>query len=71
MDPQDIDKRFTYHPPRSQEDVQAHGEIREAGRKLAVLIDEKITTDCREKSVSITKLEEAVMWANAALARHR
>lgn len=43
-------------------------EIRDCGRQFAVLID----ADCpesREKSLALTKVEEAVMWANAAIAR--
>jgi hypothetical protein len=38
-------------------------------RKLAYLINEDCP-DGREKSIAITKLEESVMWANAAIARN-
>jgi len=31
---------------------------------------EHFCPDSREKSVAITKLEESIMWANAAIARN-
>jgi hypothetical protein len=43
--------------------------MRQKGLELA----EEITRscpECREKSLALTKVEEAVMWANAAIARH-
>jgi len=35
---------------------------------LAEKIDQ-VAPDCREKSLAVTHLEEAVFWANAAVAR--
>lgn len=64
---QDIDNRFTYHPP-SEERAVKHIQIREHGKALVELLNE-VVPDGREKSLAITKIEEAIMWANAGLAR--
>lgn len=63
----DIDSRFTYHPPTENRKVK-HLLIREHGKALAEYLDENVP-DGREKSLAITKIEEAIMWANAGLAR--
>lgn len=64
----DLQNRFTYHPPKGDQAVH-YSEIRRGGLALAGLIDD-LAPDSREKSLAITKLEEAVMWANAAIARN-
>ena len=43
-------------------------EIREKAKEFAYLID-RLCPVCRERSTAMTKLEESVMWANAAIAR--
>jgi phage-related tail fiber protein len=63
----DIDNRFTYHPP-SETKATKHVMIRESGKTLTEIVNEMVP-DGREKSLAITKIEEAVMWANAGLAR--
>jgi hypothetical protein len=63
----DIENRFTYHPP-SEDRAVKHVQIREHGKALVELLNETVP-DGREKSLAITKIEEAVMWANAGLAR--
>lgn len=68
MDASDLDNRFTYHPPRpGQPDI--YQDIRLEGRRFASIIDAHCP-DSREKSLAITHLEDAVMWANAGIARH-
>lgn len=68
MDPADLDNRFTYHPPKAgQPDV--YQDIRLEARRFASMIDAHCP-DSREKSLAITHLEDAVMWANAGIARH-
>lgn len=63
---------FTYHGRRGR--VADFTAIREKAKELAELIDKTVEEDApqggREKALAITKIEEAVMWANAALARH-
>jgi hypothetical protein len=68
MDDNDLKNRFTYHAPKPGQ-PDAYQEIRAGGYDLATLIDGH-APDSREKSLAITHLEEAVMWANAAIARH-
>ena len=64
----EIDNRFAYHPPRGDQ-AEKYVKIREAGKRMAKLIN-KNCLDTREKSLAITKIEEAIMWANTSIARH-
>ena len=68
MDAAELEHRFTFHPPADEERRMDHESIRLAGLKAAQLVDAKVP-DGREKSLALTKLEEAVFWANAGLAR--
>ena len=69
--PQDIIARinndFTYHAP-PVETRQKFIDIREKAKELAVLIVNTTPTG-REQSSALTRLEEAVFHANAAIAR--
>lgn len=65
---EDLENRFTFHQnSRFKNDVQ-HKNIREGCHLLARIIVQ-FTPESREQSLAITKLEEAMFWANAALAR--
>lgn len=64
----DLDSRFTFHPATTEVKRDAHAATRQACRTLADWIDALIP-DGREKSLAISKVEEAMFWANAALAR--
>lgn len=64
----EINHRFAYHPPRSEARVQDHEVVRHLSGRLAMHMDERLP-DGREKSLAITKIEEAMFWANASLAR--
>lgn len=63
-----LDKVFTYHSPKNNQ-PQRYEEIRNTAKSFATLILDKCPSS-RERSLAITKLEEAVMWANASIARH-
>lgn len=65
----DLANRFTYHPPRDGQ-AEEYEEIRAAGHDLAKLITDLCPNPSRELATAVTKIEEAVMWANAAIARH-
>ncbi len=67
MEQSDLDKRFTYHPPKPGQ-PDKYVRIRDNAKELAELIN-TLAPESREKSLAITKLEEAVMWANASIAR--
>jgi hypothetical protein len=69
MDHSELSKRFTYHPPTTEGKVEAYQRIREDARLMANTINTQ-APESREKSLAITKLEETVMWANAAIARN-
>jgi len=63
-----IDNNFKYHPPNELQ-VAWHGALRDTGKELAQSILD-LCPDSRERSLALTKVEEAVMWANAAIARN-
>lgn len=68
MQQAEIENRFTFHPVK---DGQAgkYEAIRAKGKEFATLINE-LTPFSREQSTAITKIDEAVMHANAAIARN-
>jgi hypothetical protein len=63
-----IDKAFTYHAPKEGQGPR-YTELRKSARDFACQILH-FTPESREQSLALTKLEEAVMWANAAIARN-
>jgi len=68
MSNKEIENNFTYHSPTDSQ--QGHYiAIRAKGKELACIIDSHCPNS-REKSLAMTKLEEAVMWANASIARN-
>ena len=66
---EDLAHRFNYHPPLTDVRRRQHELVRADCLALAQTLDEALP-DGREKSLAITKIEEAMFWANAALARH-
>ena len=63
-----IENNFKYHAPKGNQQ-ERYVALREKAKECALLIDE-MCPDSREKSLAMTKLEEAVMWANASIARN-
>lgn len=69
---EEIAHRFAYHPPKNEATVKAHERVRKALGDLAQELDELLPADRpREKALTQTSLEDAMMWANAAIARSR
>ena len=64
----DIEKRFTYHAPTGNQPEQ-YDAMRMNARSMAIVLV-ALTRPSREQSLAMTKLEEAVFWANAAIARN-
>lgn len=64
----DLEKRFTYHPPKNDQPFR-YGALRGEGKALAEQILDKCP-DSREREMALTKVEEAIFWANAAIARN-
>ena len=68
MTTEDLHNRFTYHAPQPKQQ-EKYEEIRATAREFAKLLNDQLP-ESREKSLAFTALEEAVMWANASIARH-
>jgi hypothetical protein len=64
-----LEHRFGYHPPPTPDVAAAHGQVRSTLLDAADTIVELTGAPSREQSLAITKLEEAMMWANADIAR--
>lgn len=64
----EIERKFSYHAPK-EEQQQRYDAIRYKAKMLTAYINE-YCPDSREKSLAITKIEEAVMWAYASIARN-
>jgi hypothetical protein len=64
----DIDNRFTYHPPTDPAVRERHEQARACARTAAEFLVDLLPPG-RETSLAITKLEEVLFWANAAIAR--
>lgn len=63
-----IVNNFTYHPPK-EDQQERYAAIRQSASSLALDIVNN-TPPSREQSLALTSLEQAVMWANAAIARN-
>ena len=63
-----INNDFAHHPPKDEDKVEAHERVRrtlhDAANDLVGLCPES-----RELSLALTNLEQAMFWANAAIAR--
>lgn len=64
----DIENTYTYHTPRGSQH-ERYTAIRAKAKELAELFED-CCPDSREKSLAHTNLEQAVMWANASIARN-
>lgn len=63
----DLNNRFTYHKPKEGQ-PEKYEKLRTAAKSLAWDICESCP-DSRERSLALTNLEQAIMWANASIAR--
>ena len=67
MDNNELESRFTYHAPKPGQ-LDKYTALRNLAKDFATMIN-VLVPDSREKSLAITKVEEAIMWANAGIAR--
>jgi hypothetical protein len=65
----ELARRFNHHPPLNDETVHRHQQVRETCLTAAEEIIEATGAPTREQSLALTKLEEVMFWANAAIAR--
>lgn len=63
----DLDNRFDYHAPDEAKKT-AHETARMRCKTVACWAAEMLP-ESRERALAITKLEEAMFWINAAIAR--
>lgn len=63
-----LDNNYSYHAPKGDQ-IARYEAIRSKAKELAHMLDE-LCPNSREKSVAMTNLETAVMWANASIARN-
>jgi hypothetical protein len=61
-----LENSFTYHPPKGDQATR-YETLRTLAKGLAIAFDE-LCPNSREKSLAITNLEQAVMWANKSIA---
>ena len=63
-----LNNRFKHHPPTQGQPERYH-ELRNSGKILASIILQCVP-DGREQSIALTKIEEAIFFANAGIARN-
>lgn len=66
---EDLKNRFVYHKPTEYKN-NIYVSIRAMAYEMALYIVEN-APDCRETALAVTKLEEAVFWTNAGIARNK
>jgi hypothetical protein len=64
----DLENTFRYHAPKADQPAKYEA-LRAKAKELAALILESVP-DSRERSIALTKVEEASMWSNAGIARN-
>lgn len=63
-----LENNFKYHAPKGNQ-TERYEALRNKAKELAHMIDE-LCPNSREKSLAMTNLEQASMWANASIARN-
>lgn len=69
MKEKEIRRNYATHEPDEEQRANIGG-IRHQARGLALVIND-VAPEGREKSLALTKLEEAAMWAEAAITRNQ
>lgn len=62
-----INNLFTYHPPKTDSQIERYTDIRNAGKLFAEVIGD-VCPVSEEYKIALQKIRGAVMWANAAIA---
>lgn len=64
----ELDRIYQHHEPTEEKKV-VYANLRSAAQGFASLIL-RTTKPSREQALALTKIEEAMMWANAGVARN-
>lgn len=64
----DLEKIYTYHPPKGDQPA-LYDAIREKTKALAKFVQDSCP-DSRERAVALTHLETFAFWTNASIARN-
>jgi len=67
-DEKTLDNNFTYHAPKGTQQKR-YEEIRDHGKAFARVVF-NLCPESAEATTALRRIEEAVMWANAAIARN-
>lgn len=65
----DIEQIFSHHPPKDEDTMVAHANVRSLIRAVAHELNDHLQ-DSPEKTLAIRKLQEAMMFANSAIAQY-
>lgn len=68
IDNEDLEHRFKYHAPNAAK-TKKHEMTRAYLKDIAAWVNEDFSTS-REVSLAMTKIEEAMFWLNAHIARN-
>lgn len=69
IDPDALAERHRYHAPTSEAVIELHEQIRERTGALAQWLNQ-VLPESRETSLALTDVDNAMLHANAAAARH-
>lgn len=64
----DLENIYTYHAPKEGQ-AEKYVSIRDKAKELAILVD-SLCPNSRERSIALTHIETAVMWAIESIARN-
>lgn len=67
IDYDDLDRRFTAHAVDADQ-IECMESVRRAGHAMAVAVLQAAPKG-RETALALTKIEEAMFWANSGIAR--
>lgn len=65
----ELERLFNYHAPPNEAVKEAHWLVRKQMLGAAEMVVDN-TPRCQERVVALRKLQEAMFWANAAVARN-
>lgn len=65
----ELERRFTYHPPVGDQPSR-YSAIRREAKGFAELIVAYCPPGTDERKNALDSVDQAVMWANASIARH-